>query len=552
MTGAYNLNTIDARQLIVSELREGIKEAKNDIPRISTKNTLDLNKKIPITRNAIQSQAQLQNAIREAKGWAAGQPPLVKQGTSANDVFRMKNASTSGKFAAFETKADEASAFFKVGTGGEKAAGTMEKLMWDIAVIMGLEDQFVATGEAEIRDSSQLVLQGGIQIAQKGNLLWEYDGKLSKQEMTNGILASVVFGMFDAHSSNIFITEEGKIKFFDNTRSMPNSNGFINRGENLVSSYRCALLDRREAHVTLTNKEIEQLKIDVAAYKEKIGKLKEYFNTPQGQNQLKKLPPGWMDMEASLAAMEERVGNMQGALSVGKIQNLQQLVETSNPAYRFTFALLYLKNLQTGETPVTLPVSKVLQECHGQVGYDHSDDVLSNLALVGYDMNQIKNWCDDLSMPMDKLMDKVQSKYKAHKNEMPDGVEWNKRIMAAEIIKNEMFENAAMDLKDWDRNSCEKSVIGFNQLKFLSSYGITKITLKKPATLNDAIETMKKNIVEARLVMHEGKATLIYNSSSGYQTKEIDLRAKPGYVKVEDKLMKIEDFIKIINLTKIE
>src|SRR5690606_15973676 len=103
--------------------------------------------------------------------------------------------------------------------------------------------QWDSRGELRQVEGAQAPRRGGVQIAQQGKVLYEHmenytADSLDRREVASATLATLVFGMWDAHGGNIFVTEEGKIKFFDNTRSLPNSNGFISRGgERLVSSY---------------------------------------------------------------------------------------------------------------------------------------------------------------------------------------------------------------------------------------------------------------------------------------------------------------------------
>lgn len=75
----------------------------------------------PVSKAAISAEAQLFKAEREAKAEALTLSKLSRRGDSANTVIHLKNA------------------FYKEGDGGEKATGTMEKLIWDIAVLMGID-----------------------------------------------------------------------------------------------------------------------------------------------------------------------------------------------------------------------------------------------------------------------------------------------------------------------------------------------------------------------------------------------------------------------------
>lgn len=576
ITGKIDLSNTEAKEFFAAKLKSNIAQKRIEMPAQRSPEQLkvmrDLN---PVTLQAIKQQAELHDAIRKAKRRAAEMASLVKQGKSANEVYKLESPTTPPNyFAAFEEKPGEAAAFFKIGAGGEEAAGVMEKLMWDIAVVMGMEEQFVPTGETHIRDSSHLkggtekivqwnekgqiemnkeaqpARRGGIQVAQQGEVLSKYNqhpgsktALLTKSEISKGILASVVFGMFDAHSTNIFITKEGKIKFFDNTRSLPNSNGFINRGNGLVSSYRCSLLNLPEAREMLTHQEIEKLKRDLVGYDKKIGKLADYLNSPQAKVQLKKLPPGWMDVEACIEAMQERITCMQEALNSNRIDNLEELIEASNPAYRFAFALSYLNRLHKDEADITATPDEVLRSDHSYVGYSQSDKDLTDLMNAGYDIAKIKMWCDQTVNTMEDIIDDLQSICNNQKIKQFGGNATlpPKKIQLANNIKEEMIKNAALDLKDWQRGISEVRTFEYNR-GILKGLGVNSIDIPQ-ATLSKAMTEAAKSQADLLLVKDGETTSLLYRTLEGYSIKEIDLKAAPGKVKVEGNLLEIKEYI---------
>ena len=198
--------------------------------------------KFPIRPYAIKSAAKLQKAIRQAKIEVQQKDQISPQGTSLNQVYNL------------------GSAFFKIGKGNEAAAGAFETFIWHLAGIFEVEELFVPTSETKIQTKSlttsetefelqwnhnyelirmakaQNPMQGSIQPTQKGLLLKEYQQLNSSEKITitkpaliKALFVTVLFGMFDVNPSNVFITKNGNIKFFDNTRSLPNSNFLIEK-----------------------------------------------------------------------------------------------------------------------------------------------------------------------------------------------------------------------------------------------------------------------------------------------------------------------------------
>lgn len=575
INGEMDLTKSQFKAHFMAKFKREIDLMKAEMPVPLTPDQLKaMRGKSPITSEVIQLQAQLLHAIKEGKSWAASQNSLKQYTVSANTVYKLRRLTTTGKHSAFEGKAGKASAFLKVGKRGEKDVGIMEKIIWDIAVIMGLEQQFVPTALADVRPAGLFMggkqkamqwnekgelkavaearppIRGGIQVAQKGELLHYYmknpgikTALLAKSEIIKGTIASAAFGMFDAHEGNIFVTKEGKIKFFDNTRSLPNSNGFLSWEQGfLLPSYRCALLQLPEAHEDLTDAEIKQLKMDFEEYNRKMSQLKVYLNQPQVKKQLKKLPPGWLDMEIALPAMEERIMRMESALNSGKVKNMLQLVEASNPDYRFAFALSYLNDLLNNKQTDTSPYESVHRLTHGMVGYPPYGEILDNLGNSGYDVASIKNLCSDSSLSMEELIDKIRVCRKETEQAFAtmDPVELNKRYQEMKVVKAGLFKNAAVDLKDCARDLCQNFVRKQN-LETFRRLGMGVMAFNGP--FSDAILEAKKFHDDQLLLRQGDKTFVIYQTFCGYRIKDIDLHFAPGKIQVDGKTIKINDFI---------
>ncbi len=398
-------------------------EAINKKNRVESKRNLKALKarreNDPVTKKAIEGEAELFRAAREGKEWAS-KNLLFPQGGSLNSVYKLND-----------------SAFFKVGAGNEQAAGKMEKLMWDIAVLLNFEEFFVPTGEAEIGP-----LRGGIQVAQKGCLLYDMQNKLSKAEVVKGIFISIVMGMSDAHEKNIFVTNEGKIKFFDNTRSLPNGNGYIDFGGGTIcSAYRCALLDQLESSLPLDSIEIKNLRKDVAVAQKNLSKLWAFLNTPQTKAMLSKLPPGWMDVKGSFEAMRERVDLLDEALKKGKIKTAQDMVEQACPGYKFACAVSRLHLSLIGHI--------ITSGIHSYVG-GSMPEMLDKLIALGVDLKLVKRWCDNPALSLAELDCKLKS------IDLDDLMQLAPNQEKLVKVKEDLLKSAVVNYKDLPRAACEK------------------------------------------------------------------------------------------------
>jgi hypothetical protein len=320
-----------------------------------------------VTAQALKAQAELLQAMREANLWASRQVTLLSRNElghkSANDVYELG------------TKA-----FFKVSAveGWEWAGAHMEKLIWDLAVLFGAEELFVATGTTSLytrgngsrrgmhwcqqgenlelvswasRGGVSLPLMGSIQPAQKGLTLQAYHQALNdptaakdlpaidRRSLIDATAISIVFGMWDAHSSNIWVTPTGKLKFFDNCKSLPHSNGYFYRKRQLKATYRSSLLEIEGSYKPLSAVERMQLKDRVRAFLGMKPSLDFFFELPQSQYLLTALPSGWLKLDLVMDAMHERLCLMAEALCSPGVLSLRDLVAASIPHYRFSLLI---------------------------------------------------------------------------------------------------------------------------------------------------------------------------------------------------------------------
>jgi hypothetical protein len=431
------------------------------LDELSVEGALELRRQSPVSTQSIQAQARLHQAIRQAKVQANSQSSLTPLGTSENSVYCIykpagSDIGTDGtlgvnskgvKYAATSVEraaATQPAAYLKVGKDNEEAAATMEKLIWDMAVALGLESQFTATTTCRIYydavdpNSSQTptpscnipnqqqwtasgdlappkmgarFLQGSVQEAQKDQILdaW-YDSKepnkpsLDKASLNQSTVTSLVFGMWDAHFANIFVDGEGNIKYFDNTRSLPNSNGLIDRVSKTISAYRSALLDLPESYSTFTAEERGQLKALVCELEKRYDDFEAYMYSEGVQKRIKSLPQNWLDLDKALEAMEERIAFMKCALEDDNVNNLVELTLRAVPGYKLSMALevlhFFIQNKLSAHEPIDKIAERALgQYLHTHIGSTDLETLLRKIADQGIDLKKITSFCkiDNLS-----------------------------------------------------------------------------------------------------------------------------------------------------------
>lgn len=520
----------------------------------------------PLTTEAIKKQAELHHAIRESKSWASKQEFIHPEGKSTNQVYKLKSSDQPNPHPSFTS--NKIASFLKTGKKDETATGTMEKMMWDLAVLMGMEENFVATGITEItpgsnlkNDNENLLLEkvtptnikGGIQVAQKGMTFASYLKQMestsnkeinlptiSEQELAKGIAISIVFGMFDAHSENMFVDDSGKIKFFDNTRSLPNSNGFINRGTGLVSSYRCSLLCHPGARLPLSKKTIKLLKADLAKYKQKIIQLRNYLDhSKQGKSSLSALPKEWLDKEKAISAMEERIALMEKALASSTVNTLQKVAEASLPNYKFAFALCYLRTLHDKKALVDQSAEKIQMSLHTSVGQSYVDTDMSILMQLGYDLKMIKELCDQTLLSLGEIIEKLKTHYQEVFKSSPNQNVNIEKIKQSKELLESMRKNAEVDFKDITQGKIKQLIKSENEKKFINAGFEFGPSDKISKVVTYAIK-LKKDFI---LSSNDKGYTLIYKTPTGYRTKQIGFSGKFGHVVYNNQEVGIDTLI---------
>lgn len=283
----------------------------------------------------------------------------------------------------------------------------IEKLIWDIALVMGLEDQFTATRVIKIKNelaSEQTALMGITPEQAKRRTQF-----LKRQAIIDATLTSIVIGHCDLHQDNMIVDPRGRIMFFDNTRSMPNSNGFVERRDGgIYPTYRSYLIGLEESFIPLTKDERCQMKERFEELLKKVDDVELYLKSPMAKSQLAKLPKEWWNQKEAIKAMRERIENSITVLDDKKNSqslSLRDLVMESNPAYKLACAIVMIREIYVVKGKLKLEISeeKQLQYLAGTGLLPLGSLSLDKFPDYNLDIYQLKEKCKN--EPFDKVLE---------------------------------------------------------------------------------------------------------------------------------------------------
>lgn len=395
---------------IINQDSQLIKELKAQSQQLQ-KNTLkeleEQRRHSPVTKKALQGQSSAFQAERDAK-----------QAVRSQQAERQKDASTKAAYALPSTK--NAVAYYKEHIADE-AQIAMEKFIWDAAVLLGKERFFVPTKLTTLNPG---ISPRGLVQPKGGERLDLYIGEqgktISKESLMDGVVTSLAFGMFDANLTDILVDEQGTIKFFDNTRSMPNSNGVINIGSLNVpameemsgikpgpnithTSYKCGLQSLQGMDADLTPADRAYLKAEIQSYVEKLDKLEAFMKTSKT---LQHMTPGWMPQGQAIAAMRERISRMLTA--VDTVTSLQQLVYATIQDYKFFTALTILMAAHRTNEIDKITDAEFQREKRRITGYYLAEELFSLAAMLQIDLFDLKHLCDQPETSLSMIMDRIK------------------------------------------------------------------------------------------------------------------------------------------------
>lgn len=469
----------------ISNLKEdhsiSLKEEDSNIPTTvekkiiywtepSKKDTEDLQNNSPLSTELPDWKSQLVKVKNVFKIWASQQNSLTRKTGSFNIVVAVPSDSDSNKVIAY---------YKESGTGKEevgKAIAKMEKLVWKLAVIFGFEDSFAPTGK---------MYKGSIQVAHEGISLLDYTrGKnipknqipISKEEIIRATIITIIFGMFDAHGLNIIVNKKGECKFFDNTRSLPNSNDFINRlHTGPTPSYRSGLLALSESYETLTSEQLEQVKEEIVKQQDKMTDVRKFLEI---QIKINDFPPRWLDKDA-IDAMEDRLDKMKEALNNDEVSCLRDLIFAAMPSLKFAAILqllMFMKKKPVIELSNVKLIKKIQEVSLHALGFHFMNNLLENSVKKGVDPQKIKEWCESDDLTFEEIICKTSSLVNENlviDEQKEKNLEYSKNIILTHLISNYNLDGKDQDVIEYLQNKTNDMVT--NVLKLNGQYASVKI-----------------------------------------------------------------------------
>lgn len=220
----------------------------------------------------------------------------------------------------------------------EKGPALLEPFIWQVAVLFGLEDLFAETARFKIGNPENTTTYS-FQRALKGKYFSEYkeEDTLSYTSLKKAVLASILLSFYDVHEKNVLITDKGDIKFFDNSRSLPHSNGFIRYPTGFAPSFASCLFDLDQIKKLFVKEDIQDLREIINSFKDNIPLLKHFLSTKPIKNLANQLPPYWLNLDLLYDSLKERVEGLDKGLNQSK--NLEDLLGNAIPKYKFVYAL---------------------------------------------------------------------------------------------------------------------------------------------------------------------------------------------------------------------
>lgn len=528
------------RDLIIASLQQEINTIIEELPTPLSREQL-IKKRVAdrVSKSAIIAEAQLFSAERAAKIEALSVKKLTEQGTSINKVFHVKEA------------------YFKTNHDGDKAGAIMEELIWDLSVLLGLEEQFTATkisslhttaskgitatvwndkGELEKCKGLSKASVGGIQAEQAAGMtlqryLNEEDNlqndqkEISKKNVISATIAQYTFGMFDAHINNILVEKNGALKYFDNTRSMPASNSVIQSGTSLVPVFRSGLLALDFSYEPLTEAERNDMKMEIMKIQSHIAAVENFLNDPREEKKLASLPPGWWNTEQSLTALKERIDSLSAAINNPKALCLRDILFAANPDVKFFAALEMIK------FKIDYPnVSDLEWEKFAllMIGTSTVNDLIGKLSLKDLDVAEVQRMCQDPSVDFRDIVMKSMESMKKNGN-IGVGQKNLQRSQAKKIL-SQYKSQAVIDLKDIRRTECCITAYTI-ALELMHS---NRIPIWSESDAHDSLEG--EEIYNNIVVKEPGLAlSIVYKEITGDLKKiPLDFHSKVGVISVKN------------------
>lgn len=169
---------------------------------------------------------------------------------------------------------------------------------------------------------------------------------LPRLEVIKAILFCYVLGMNDVHLKNFLLTNEGKLRFFDNERFLSPSNDSIFWGGEAYPFFRCALMGCPQSAQTLRKHEWEIVKTWIADLSQHLPALKSFLLSAKLKKKAHDFLQPHFDLEKAYQALEERIVQLSKAASTLTTSSIRELICRANPSYKLYTGLLFAKRLE--------------------------------------------------------------------------------------------------------------------------------------------------------------------------------------------------------------
>ncbi len=453
-----------------------------------------------------KKQRDFRETLNEAKTWTRSNNMSLCS-SNRNAVYRI------GEYEA-------ALAYFKTNKFQDHAASDAalwEKLIWDISVVLGFEDLFVPTELMALEGK-----KGCIQSAIYGNDLFsrlEYASTIKRKEVIKATLATLFFGMFDAHGCNIFLDSKGKFQFFDNAFSFPHSNHFVDRGDTMDCPYRSGLFELDATYERLSAEELMFMRNEIDSYPKKGEVLSRYLQRKDVQETIAQLPPHWVRVEEIMEALNSRVENMRKAVHSEKVSTLSELVAETICSYKFTFLLKMC--LEREYEPFEYSTFADLQKSC-LVGNSNIDVWMQELAGKGFDLELLFTYSQDPFISFEEAVQKASRYAQQVRNSIIDDEALKQNHHKAGKLLQRFLNDTPLDLKDQHRGFCYTVVVEQN-LDFLRQFNVP---FYLTSSLKNARSLLKNIGLPYLITAINTDYYLIYQNGTKIGVKLVDLKVE--------------------------
>jgi hypothetical protein len=440
--------------------------------------------------------------------------------------------------------------FLKIGKYEPLQSAAMEALVYRVAELFHVEDLFVPTTMVRMANTAYT---GSLQPTLQGMKLTDFvplNSNLTRTELIPGFLASLVFGMFDAHSGNIFIKDR-KLIFFDNARCFPHSNDIIYWSGNYIIPYRSSILELNEAHLGLNTQHKQQLRVELEKYKTHLPEVESFFSDDNVNEALNiVLPPHWLQKKELLTALKKRIDAIDTAIDDPNVTTLRDMAFTVFPYLRFLASLSLLKKL-SDRSEYYIEFQKIyddglLKQCCGANRKSSIASYVGLLKELGINIDELLVASKNSNIPYVNCMQIIVGAYNQRDQFNDNSLESTTHLNK---ILSTLIKAAEFDFKDGNPEQFQKYVLRFHR-NLADSNNIT--WLENPSTKRIESFLRKQPALQPIIVQtNDGDLELLY---ALYRTENgkfssvlhLDFQSIPGKFIVEGNTINFKDLQQFI------